>query len=208
MRDPVFRDVQRAHLRDPHVAPVNALVDELAGGERGWLPHVAPVHGGTRARLLWVLRDPGPKVVDPENAERGFLCVENDDATAARLCHLIDGAGIGVGDTVPWNAYPWYINKAPSTSQLGAGADALARLLPLLPDARTVVLLGAHARRCWDLLASRHPAATADRHVLVTRHASAQAFIGSPAERDRWRAEQQEVFLRARELMVERSSRA
>ncbi len=110
MRNPAFRDAQRAHLRDDHVAPVNALVDELATRGRGWVPHVAPVHGGTGAGLLWVARDPGPKVVDPENENRGFLCIENDDPTAARVCELLEVAGIGVRETMPWNAYPWYMS--------------------------------------------------------------------------------------------------
>ena len=48
-----------------HVRPVNELVDELHDLDgRGWMPHVAPVHGGVEARVLSVLRDPGPKTQD------------------------------------------------------------------------------------------------------------------------------------------------
>jgi hypothetical protein len=52
MLDPVFRR-SRLDGRLPHVAPVNALADEL----RGWVPYVAPLYGGVEARMLSVLRD-------------------------------------------------------------------------------------------------------------------------------------------------------
>jgi hypothetical protein len=166
------------------------------------MPHVAPVHGGTSARLLWGLRDPGPATTDPEHHERRFLCLENDDATAGRLCILLDDAGIRVADTLPWNAYPWYINRKPSTEELRAGVDPLRRLLHLLPDLRIVLLLGTEARRCWGLLQLAAPEEVAGLEVLSTRHTSAQAFIGSTEQRQLWRAEQQRVFADASHLLA------
>lgn len=194
MKDAAFREQERDRLFDGHVAPVNRLVDELSGGERGWMPHVAPLHGGTRARLLWVFRDPGPMTVDPENPERGFLCVENDDPTAARLCELIDLAGIDVSETMPWNAYPWYINKAPSAEQLRAGAEVLFRVLLLTPRTEVVLLCGNEAQRVWDLVTATHPDLHEHLAVLKTRHTGRQAFIGTSEQRMTWRAEQEEVF--------------
>ena len=45
MRDPQFRQQQEDGLREPHVAFINALVDELIdSGGRGWIPYVAPVY--------------------------------------------------------------------------------------------------------------------------------------------------------------------
>ena len=38
----------------------------------------------------------------------GFLCPQNDDANAERFVTLLDSAGIAVGETLSWNAYPWY----------------------------------------------------------------------------------------------------
>ncbi len=64
MRDPEFRRSQLDGLRLPHIAPINALVDDLRGGERGWLPYVAPLYGGVDARMLSVHRDPGPATND------------------------------------------------------------------------------------------------------------------------------------------------
>src|SRR5215211_5814233 len=81
MRDPGFRLEQERGRYAPHVRPVNELVDELRCRHgRGWMPYVAPWHGGVLARVLSVLRDPGPKTQDGVGS--GFLCIENDDPTA------------------------------------------------------------------------------------------------------------------------------
>ena len=52
MRDPEFRRSQENGLRLPHVAPINALVDELRRERRGWVPYIAPVYGGVESRML------------------------------------------------------------------------------------------------------------------------------------------------------------
>jgi hypothetical protein len=64
MRDPQFRQQQVDDLRAPHVAPINALMDELIDPSgRGWVPYVAPVYGGVDASVLNIHRDPGPKPI-------------------------------------------------------------------------------------------------------------------------------------------------
>lgn len=201
MRDPDFRAAQRDGLHLPHIEPVNRLVDHLAGHGRGWLPHIAPVHGGTNARLLWILRDPGPAVADPENYGTGFLCVENDDPTAHRLCDLLELACIDVGDTIPWNAYPWYVNRAPTVTELRAGVPPLRRLLRTLPALEVVLLLGKHAERSWSLLAADHPELAGAVSVLTTRHPGRQAFIGTPEQRAQWRTQQEDVIEHAGDLL-------
>ena len=85
------------------------------------MPHVAPVHGGLEARVLTVLRDPGPKT--QVGVGSGFLCVENDDQTAQTQMELMADAGVEATDITPWNAYPWYINAAPRPAQLDAGVE-------------------------------------------------------------------------------------
>jgi hypothetical protein len=88
MRDAAFRQFQRDRRTDPHIAPINQLVARLQGYDgRGWLPEVAPMHGGVDARILSVLRDPGP--MTREGSGSGFLCVENDDPTAETQCGLV-----------------------------------------------------------------------------------------------------------------------
>jgi hypothetical protein len=63
-------------------------VDELRSEGRGWAPYVAPIYGGVNARLLSVLRDPGP-MTDPTARGSGFLCLENDDPAAERFATLL-----------------------------------------------------------------------------------------------------------------------
>lgn len=202
MADAGFRDAQRAGMYLPHVAPVNRIVDGLIDPTgRGWAAHVAPVHGGTRARLLWVLRDPGPATADPDRADAGFLCVENDDPTAKRLRDLLDRAGIDVTDTLPWNAYPWYVNRPPNAGELRFGVEPLRALLGLLDRLRVVLLLGRHAERSWGLLADAHPEALRGLHVLRARRPGRQAFIGTAEQRDLWREEQALTFEQARRLL-------
>jgi len=202
MREPAFRQGQRDGLYEPHVAPVNRLVDELAGEGRGWLPRVAPVHGGVRARLLWVMRDPGPGVADPDHEGTGFLCAENDDPTAERLCGLLERADIDLADTVPWNAYPWYVNRQPTAAELRLGAGVLLRLLGILPEVTVVLLFGRKAERAWSLLERDHPGAIGGLRVLATRHPGRQAFIGTVEQRQGWQEEQALVVERVGALLA------
>lgn len=96
---------------DSHIKPINELVERLRDPDsRRWAPYVAPMHGGTNARILSVLRDLGPKTQDKGGS--GFLCVENDDATAENHAELFNRFGIQASDVLPWNAYPWYITCA------------------------------------------------------------------------------------------------
>ncbi len=81
MADRDYRAAQDENRYAPHVRPVNELVDELQDLDgRGWLPYVAPAHGGVEATVLSVLRDPGPKA--QAGVGTGFLCIENDDPSA------------------------------------------------------------------------------------------------------------------------------
>lgn len=110
MRDPAFRRSQEEGIRLPHVAPINLLVDELREEGRGWVPYVAPIYGGVKARMLSILRDPGP-MTDSSGKGSGFLCLENDDSAAERFATLLHEAGLTPDAMVPWNAHPWYINR-------------------------------------------------------------------------------------------------
>lgn len=140
-----FREMQERDRYAPHVRSVNELVDRLRDpGGRGWMPHVAPHHGGVEARVLSVLRDPGPGAGE---AGSGFLCIENNDPTAECQAIAFALAGIGAFDVTPWNAYPWYINRAPKAAELDAGVEPLLELLDLMPSPRVVLLQGRERRR-------------------------------------------------------------
>jgi hypothetical protein len=175
MRDPQFRQQQWDGRWAPHVAPVNALVDELIEPSgRGWVPYVAPSYGGVNARVLNIHRDPGPKT-HSQYGGSGFLCVENDDASAERFATLLDGAGMPVSETLSWNAYPWYVNRLPRAAELEAGVEPLRRLLGLLARLRVVMLHGGSAQDGWRRLARRHPDLALRFEVVPTYHTSAVA---------------------------------
>jgi hypothetical protein len=197
MSDPQFRQGQLDGLRLPHIAPVNALVDELTDRSgRGWVPYLAPAYGGVDARVLCVLRDPGPKTND-ELGGSGFLSPENDDPTARRFAALLDAAGIPVSEMLAWNAYPWYINHKPSPAELEAGVEPLRRLLGILPRLRVVMLHGGTAQDGWKRLARRHSVLAAGFEAIPTYHTSNQAFIGTSEVRAQRMADLASAFARA-----------
>jgi hypothetical protein len=128
--------------------------------------------------MLHIMRDPGP-MTHAELAGSGFLCLENDDDTAVRFASLLTEAGLDPSDDVPWNAYPWYINRRPGAAECAAGVEPLRRLLGLLPRVRVVMLNGGEAKDVWRRLARAHPKVAGRYAVLPTYHTSKQAFLGT-----------------------------
>lgn len=190
MADPTFRDEQRAHRFDAHIAPINAFVatlQEPESGGRGWVPEVAPLHGGIDATVLSVLRDPGPKT--QAGVGSSFLCIENDDPTAQRQCELFDQYAITARQVLPWNAYPWYVNRAPRAAEREQGAAVLADLIPLLPNLRVVLLQGNDAADTWRRVMKAHPTMTTERGITVVQsiHPGRQALWTNDPEQRRAR---------------------
>ena len=178
MGDPAFKRSQEEGRRLPHVAPINALVDALHEETGRWLPHVAPIYGGIEAEMLMIARDPGP-MTNPSGGGSGFLCLENDDASAELRAWLLDEVGLPASRVTAWNAYPWYINRKPKAPELDAGVEPLRRLLSLLPRVSVVMLNGGEAKVVWRKFRAKHPTIGARFEVLPTYHTSKQAFIGT-----------------------------
>lgn len=200
MRDADFRRSQEAGIRLPHIAPINALVDELREEGPGWLPYVAPLYGGVNAEVLSILRDPGP-MTNAEKGGSGFLCLENDDAAAELFATLLAEADIAPDRMIPWNAYPWYINRKPKAAELAAGLDPLRRLLALLPRLRVVMLNGGDAKALWRKFEALYPELAERYQVLPTYHTSRQAFIGSREVREARLADLRAKFAAAASLL-------
>lgn len=198
MRDVAFRADQHAHLRDPHIAPFTDLVDELrAVPGRGWMPYVAPLYGGTAARVLSLFQDPGPRTRDDGGS--GMICCENDDDSAALHATLLERAGIPVAELLPWNGYPWYrhvVGKGagPSATEREAGVEPLRRVVELAPALRVVMLHGGTARDVWARFERRHAATARRLHVVPTFHTSRQAFIGTRQVREERMRQLEESF--------------
>ncbi|MGU3500891.1 uracil-DNA glycosylase [Mycobacterium sp. C31M] len=198
MADAEFRQHQHEHHLDPHIAPINQLVAELQDpGSGRWLPEVAPMHGGTDALVLSVLRDPGPKT--QLGSGSGFLCIENDDPTAERQLDLFEQHGISPRQVLPWNAYPWYINSAPNAGQLNDGATVLRRLLDLTPQCRVVLLQGTHAADVWRRVLKQSPTLAQERNLesVESIHPGRQAlWTPDPAERQARLDKQMDAYAR------------
>jgi hypothetical protein len=203
MADQTFRDEQEQARYAPHVRAINQMVDGLRSQDgRGWMPHVTPWHGGVQAKVLSVLRDPGPRTRDGVGS--GFLCVENDDPTAELQFRAFTAAGIHARDVTPWNAYTWYINRAPNASERQAGVDPLLRLLALLPLLRVVLLQGLDAQDTWHRLARRHSEIVQREQfqIVDTYHPGRQALWSrDPAVRDARARDRVHAYLRVAEAL-------
>ena len=206
MADPAFRQRQFDGLREPHIAPFTELVDDLvAQAGRGWMPYIAPLYGGVNARVLSIFRDPGPKTQDGTGS--GMLCCQNDDPSAELHATLLADAGIPVTELLPWNAYPWYINRKPTVDELDAATGALKRLIDLAPALKVVMLHGGDARTGWRRFVRRYPAAAKGLVTVETYHTSRQAFWHKdPAVRLQRRAKLSADFVHVADLLRTGSS--
>lgn len=94
------------------------------------------------------------------------------------MCELIAEAGIDVSEMVPWNAYPWYINRAPNAAEIRTGIEPLKKLIELLPNLQVVILHGGTAHNSWKRLIRSFPYIIEERGLCVieTYHTSRQAF--------------------------------
>jgi hypothetical protein len=201
MADDDFRAEQLKDLYAPHVKPLNKLVDELRVDWQRWMPHIAPLHAGVQARLMFLGSDPGPAPMATGRPYEGLLSVEDDDASSARIGALLRAAGIDYSETTPWNAYPWYTDHEPTGDQLKAGLEPLRRVLNLLDELEVLLLLGPAAERCWRMFVSTYPDDTGWATVLITRGTDEASYEGTNAQRKAWRDQQAEVFAEAGQLL-------
>ncbi|GAA1497589.1 hypothetical protein [Paeniglutamicibacter kerguelensis] len=166
--DDSFWAEQFAGLQDPHVAPINELVDRLShakGAVR--LPHAAPWHGGIHAPVLSVLNDPGEKTLVPD-----FLCLRNPDRASDRQRHLMTEFDINPSDFCPWNGYPWpRENKKDLTpGEALEGGRALLEIMSLMTNLRLLLLLGRKARDAADAVLPELTASYPHLEVVRSLH--------------------------------------
>jgi hypothetical protein len=150
--------------------------------------------------MLSVLRDPGP-MTNRTNSGSGFLCLDNDDASAELHATLLAEAGIPASKMTPWNAYPWYINRKPNAADLRAGLKPLRRLLEFPPPLRVVMLHGGDAHALWAKFDAGHALVTSKYYAFRTYHTSRQAFIGTREVREERKAHLQAALADAAKLL-------
>lgn len=118
--------------------------------------------------MLFLMEKPGP-MTEPKQSGKsgsGFISRDNNDQTAAAVFTFMNAAGIPRQQTVLWNAIPWWNGEIKVLGQEWKdGLARLDRLLDLLPELSTVILVGKKAARAktslrgWPLtiFVSPHP---------------------------------------------------
>jgi len=191
MRDPAYRESQKAALAEKRMLPIRDFVRRLRveHPELPGMPDIAPHYDPSSARVLSLSSNPGPKAGGTQGSE--FLSVQNDDASAERLLHVYASAGLSSEHVVPWNVFPWYVHdRMPDglpVEHIEEGVQALRRLLELCPNVVSIVAHGGDAHRSVRMLRSTRYVGAFVRHRGIhtwdTRHTSNRAFILAPQQR-------------------------
>lgn len=154
--------------------------------------------------MLSILRDPGPATQEGKGS--GFICVENNDGSAALQAEMLEAVGLTPHALTPWNAFPWYINRAPSGPELDAGVETVLRVADLMPQLRVVLLQGGDAKKAWARVLRHRPSIIAERGLAVieTFHPSPQAlFVRDVEERQRRVERRLAAFQEMAEVLAE-----
>jgi uracil-DNA glycosylase len=181
LQDRGERERRRRDLQLPHVAPLTALVDHIRKRERLQedVPYFDPRDGGVNARVLFLLKAPGPGAV-----ESGFVSHNNPDPSAKNFLELLSEAGIPREETVTWNLVPWALRDRQGNVREVEPADEedarpyLERLFALLPNLKVVVLMGESARS-----ARKTVQALTRAHIIETYLTSARVINSAPDRR-------------------------
>lgn len=171
--DESFHSAKLARRWEPHVRPLNALVEKWTAEGRQ-----VPWVGGVHSRILFLLESPGPA----SSTDHGSAVIspDNDDQTAERFWRLSQQAGLARDAYVNWNAVPWYVSgtqkNANATQADGRAAlPYLHEFIMLLTQLRVVVTMGGFAESAWlrylrqpdspvtALITSPHPSVSARR---------------------------------------------
>lgn len=134
----------------PRAEPLNRFVKVLRQETQKHVPWIDPFCGASDARILLVLKRPGPRGA----TETDFLSLANTDRTALNTIDVMQDAGIEYRQVTFWNAIPWSGDRKEviTSSMLEKGASMFQRLLPLLPKIKYVILLGREAQRICPMM--------------------------------------------------------
>ena len=183
LEDPEARATRLKELQRSHIAPLTRFVEDLRAeaGPGAAIPYFDPWDGGVEAELLFLLEAPGARAVNS-----GFVSRNNPDETAKNFFELNIAAGIPRAKTIIWNAVPWYIGngnriRAATADDLQLGLQPLPRLLQLLRQLRTVVLVGRKAEKASLGIRRERPTL----RLFLCPHPSPLFVNHAPGNRDR-----------------------
>ncbi len=145
LRDPSEREARKGRLDERHVQPLTALVREIREEKLGKIkpqdvPYFDPLAGGTEARCLFLLQDPGPNAVKSRSISRN-----NDDSTAETFFELNKAVTLPREGSVSWKIVPWRLGSV-GAEGIEKGIPWLLRLLEHLGELEVIVLVGNKAQ--------------------------------------------------------------
>jgi hypothetical protein len=175
MKTSSFRDARQDRRYEPHVGDMNHYVDTLNANHDNTVPYVDPDCGGSRAQVLFLLQDPGPKATRSRGGS-GFLSVQNDDPTAAEMCQSLAAVGLPWGECLVWNAVPWWVNGNLRVADIRQGLPYLDTVRSLTPDLAGVGLMGGNAEKAWGEFAQRYPDHVHGLTVVPAPHPSVRGL--------------------------------
>ena len=145
--DTALTSSKTQRVRDPHVAPLNRLVESWRSADAGrFVPWFDPDDGGVNARVLVLLERPAPSTVAA--GSKGFSSEDNASASSRAFRAARMAAGVDRGDILRWNIVPWVSTDSLSPlriPEIDDARDALHVLLCALPRLRGIVALGSAA---------------------------------------------------------------
>jgi len=183
-----------------NVAEINALVDRLRRRSAKFVPYVHPDHGGVRAPIVSVLRDPGKAT-----RKTDVLCTDNPDPTSGRQRQLIVATGLTVRDLCPWNAYPFAQDEEGdgklTPDVIARGAVILTDVLPLMTDLKVLLLQGNEAKWAWAMVQAFRPRYARPPFEVVTTFHPLGTRGRTPRETDDKKAQQLAAWKRVADIV-------
>lgn len=166
-------------------ASLEILVDRLRGESGRFVPYVSDEHGGAKASILSVLRDPGPAT-----NRTGVLSTSNPDPSSRRQRELMAESGLRPRYLCPWNAYPWAhdtkVDGDLGVEHVAQGAVVLVEVIAIMRGLRVLLLQGKEASWAWSIASAFHPeledsgfAVITTCHPLGTRGRTPEATAGN-----------------------------
>lgn len=150
-----------------HMQPLTAYVENLRKrlGDNVFIPDFDPLDGGINAEFIFLFEKPGPQT-DSRNGGSGFISRDNNDETAKSVFDFMGQIGLERARTLLWNTIPaWDDSRAFKGFHVRDGIKFLDGLLPLLPNLKTIILVGKQAQKArkglkargYDVAVSDHP---------------------------------------------------
>jgi len=172
---------------EEHVQSLNEVAEstELQIGRP--VPMFDPESGGSSSKILLLFESPGKATIHTR-----FISLDNPDMSAVSARELCERAGLNRAEIVCWNIVCWFCGIDPdskdrrlvSEDEIRRGAHHLVdRILPLLPELRSIVAMGSPPARGLGLLreGNRLPSPVM---TFATHNTSMRALNPEPGRRD------------------------